>query len=199
MLASVSRHDFSSFPARHSHWTRGGGARGRTSRDPPQHPRHNTAAAHPPAIMNNLHEELIATDSPNILCSKLPSHWRQNKALPTAFRIVLVDEVPDGTEVSIHAGNDENCSAELRHCLTQFKNKVARFNDLRFVGRSGRGKSTQSINQFINQSINQPTNQRIDPSTQRALNRVHHVLRRYYASILGFRHLINNAECLYGH
>ncbi|OQV24333.1 putative Protein lozenge [Hypsibius exemplaris] len=92
-------------------------------------------------MMNNPHEqELIATDSPNILCSKLPSHWRQNKALPTAFRIVLVDEVPDGTEVSIHAGNDENCSAELRHCLTQFKNKVARFNDLRFVGRSGRGK-----------------------------------------------------------
>ncbi|GAU93502.1 hypothetical protein RvY_05433 [Ramazzottius varieornatus] len=85
-------------------------------------------------------QDLIATDSPNILCSKLPSHWRQNKALPIAFRIVVMEDVPDGTEVSIHAGNDENCTAELRHSLTQTKNKVARFNDLRFVGRSGRGK-----------------------------------------------------------
>ena len=56
-----------------------------------------------------------------------------------AFRIVVQEDVPDGTEVSIHAGNDENCTAELRHSLTQTKNKVARFNDLRFVGRSGRG------------------------------------------------------------
>lgn len=90
-------------------------------------------------MAGNSHDELISTDSPNILCSRLPTHWRQNKALPGAFRIVLAEEVPDGTEVSIHAGNDENCTAELRHCLTFFKNRVARFNDLRFVGRSGRG------------------------------------------------------------
>ncbi|XP_064413147.1 runt-related transcription factor 1 isoform X1 [Latimeria chalumnae] len=39
------------------------------------------------------------------------------------------------------AGNDENYSAELRNATAAMKNQVARFNDLRFVGRSGRGKS----------------------------------------------------------
>lgn len=37
------------------------------------------------------------------------------------------------------AGNDENYSAELRNASAVMKNQVARFNDLRFVGRSGRG------------------------------------------------------------
>lgn len=39
------------------------------------------------------------------------------------------------------AGNDENYSAELRNASAVMKNQVARFNDLRFVGRSGRGRS----------------------------------------------------------
>ncbi|CAI9622732.1 unnamed protein product [Staurois parvus] len=38
------------------------------------------------------------------------------------------------------AGNDENYSAELRNATAAMKSQVARFNDLRFVGRSGRGK-----------------------------------------------------------
>ncbi len=42
--------------------------------------------------------------------------------------------------VTIKAGNDENWSAELRNCSAVMKNHVAKFNDLRFVGRSGRGK-----------------------------------------------------------
>lgn len=48
--------------------------------------------------------------------------------------------VPDGTQVTVYAGNDEEFSAELRNNTTTFKNSVARFNDLRFIGRSGRGK-----------------------------------------------------------
>lgn len=47
--------------------------------------------------------------------------------------------VPDGTQVTVFAGNDEEFSAELRNNTTTFKNNVARFNDLRFIGRSGRG------------------------------------------------------------
>ncbi|KAG7280720.1 hypothetical protein CRUP_004520 [Coryphaenoides rupestris] len=47
------------------------------------------------------------------------------------------------------AGNDENYSAELRNASAVMKNQVARFNDLRFVGRSGRGKSfTMTITVF---------------------------------------------------
>lgn len=50
-------------------------------------------------------------------------------------------EVGDGTLVTVRAGNDENCCAELRNSTAVMKNQVAKFNDLRFVGRSGRGKT----------------------------------------------------------
>ncbi|KAG9335795.1 hypothetical protein JZ751_003627 [Albula glossodonta] len=95
--------------------------------------------------------ELVRTDSPNFLCSILPSHWRCNKTLPVAFKVVALGEVPDGTVVTVMAGNDENYSAELRNASAVMKNQVARFNDLRFVGRSGRGKSfTLTITVFSN-------------------------------------------------
>uniref|UniRef100_A0A8D2NAJ7 RUNX family transcription factor 2 n=1 Tax=Zonotrichia albicollis TaxID=44394 RepID=A0A8D2NAJ7_ZONAL len=57
------------------------------------------------------------------------------------LQVVALGEVPDGTVVTVMAGNDENYSAELRNASAVMKNQVARFNDLRFVGRSGRGKS----------------------------------------------------------
>uniref|UniRef100_A0A8C4QZM2 RUNX family transcription factor 3 n=1 Tax=Eptatretus burgeri TaxID=7764 RepID=A0A8C4QZM2_EPTBU len=85
--------------------------------------------------------ELVRTDSPGILCSVLPSHWRCNKTLPVPFKVLCLVDVPDGTEVCVLAGNDENCTAELRNTRAVTKQCVARFNDLRFVGRSGRGKS----------------------------------------------------------
>ncbi|XP_035006329.1 runt-related transcription factor 1 isoform X3 [Hippoglossus stenolepis] len=85
--------------------------------------------------------ELVKTDSPNFLCSVLPTHWRCNKTLPIAFKVVALGDIPDGTLVTVMAGNDENYSAELRNATAAIKNQVARFNDLRFVGRSGRGKS----------------------------------------------------------
>ncbi|XP_068424062.1 runt-related transcription factor 2 [Clinocottus analis] len=91
---------------------------------------------------------LVQTDSPNFLCSSLPQHWRCNKTLPRAFTVVsLCDDVPDGVLVTVMAGNDDNCSAELRNATATMKQGHAHFNDLRFIGRSGRGKSfTLSIN-----------------------------------------------------
>lgn len=83
--------------------------------------------------------ELVKTGSPYFLCSALPSHWRSNKTLPVAFKVVALGDVVDGTLVTVRAGNDENCCAELRNCTAVMKNQVAKFNDLRFVGRSGRG------------------------------------------------------------
>uniref|UniRef100_A0A673JYM3 Runt-related transcription factor n=1 Tax=Sinocyclocheilus rhinocerous TaxID=307959 RepID=A0A673JYM3_9TELE len=95
--------------------------------------------------------ELVRTDSPNFLCSVLPSHWRCNKTLPVAFKVVALGDVPDATVVTVMAGNDENYSGELRNASAVMKNQVARFNDLRFVGRSGRGKSfTLTITVFTN-------------------------------------------------
>nr|AAC28443.1 HeRunt-1 [Heliocidaris erythrogramma] len=95
--------------------------------------------------------ELVKTESPNFACSVLPSHWRCNKSLPVAFKVVSLGETKDGTMVTIAAGNDENYCAELKNNTAVMKNQVARFNDLRFVGRSGRGKSfTLSIFIYTN-------------------------------------------------
>lgn len=57
------------------------------------------------------------------------------------LQVVALGDIPDGTLVTVMAGNDENYSAELRNATAAIKNQVARFNDLRFVGRSGRGAS----------------------------------------------------------
>ncbi|XP_039994247.1 RUNX family transcription factor 2a [Xiphias gladius] len=91
---------------------------------------------------------LVRTESPNFLCSSLPQHWRCNKTLPRAFTVVaLGNDVPDGAVVTVMAGNEDNSSAELRNATATMKQGYAQFNDLRFVGRSGRGKSfTLSIN-----------------------------------------------------
>lgn len=78
----------------------------------------------------------------------LPTHWRSNKTLPVAFKVVALGEVPDGTLVTVMAGNDENFCGELRNNTAIMKNQVAKFNDLRFVGRSGRGKCMSPIIQF---------------------------------------------------
>ncbi|GIX94440.1 hypothetical protein CDAR_457251 [Caerostris darwini] len=91
-------------------------------------------------VIANHPNELVKTGSPCFLCSSLPTHWRSNKTLPVAFKVVCLGEVADGTVVTIRAGNDENYSAELRNASAVIKNQVAKFNDLRFVGRSGRGK-----------------------------------------------------------
>ncbi|XP_037932287.1 runt-related transcription factor 1-like [Teleopsis dalmanni] len=85
--------------------------------------------------------ELIRTSSPLFVCTVLPPHWRSNKTLPVAFKVVSLGDIMDGTMVTVRAGNDENYCAELRNCTAVMKNQVAKFNDLRFVGRSGRGEA----------------------------------------------------------
>lgn len=89
--------------------------------------------------------ELVRTNSPNFVCTILPSHWRCNKTLPVPFKVLSLSDVADGTKVILSAGNDENNSAELRNATANFKNQVARFNDLRFVGRSGRGELALAV------------------------------------------------------
>ena len=93
------------------------------------------------AVLSEHPGELVRTWSPNFVCSVLPSHWRSNKTLPVAFKVVALGEIKDGTKVTLTAGNDENFNSELRNGTAYIKNSVAKFNDLRFVGRSGRGES----------------------------------------------------------
>ncbi|KAK9747546.1 Runt domain [Popillia japonica] len=94
--------------------------------------------------------ELVRTGSPHVVCTVLPPHWRSNKTLPVAFKVVALGEVGDGTVVTVKAGNDENYCAELRNCTAIMKNQVAKFNDLRFVGRSGRViKGSNTVDRFV--------------------------------------------------
>jgi len=86
-------------------------------------------------------DRLIGTDSPNFACTALPTHWRANKTLPNVFRVVaLGGDVRDGTKVIVAAGNDENYCGELRNGVAFMLSGVATFTDMRFIGRSGRGK-----------------------------------------------------------
>jgi len=91
------------------------------------------------AAMRDLPEQLVRTGSPNVICSVLPEHWRVNKALPVAFHVVVLGSVEDGTTVTLAAGNDDNVCGELINATAVVYDQVARFNDLRFVARSGRG------------------------------------------------------------
>lgn len=67
---------------------------------------------------------------------------------------MALGDVPDGTLVTVMAGNDENYSAELRNATAAMKNQVARFNDLRFVGRSGRGRCLPTLTWY--QTVDMP-------------------------------------------
>ncbi|EHB08878.1 Runt-related transcription factor 3 [Heterocephalus glaber] len=94
---------------------------------------------------------------PLLVSWRNPEFWvvslSKDSAVPFSLcpQVVALGDVPDGTVVTVMAGNDENYSAELRNASAVMKNQVARFNDLRFVGRSGRGKSfTLTITVFTN-------------------------------------------------
>ena len=86
-------------------------------------------------------DRIVATDCPGFACTALPNHWRANKSLPSVFRVISIDgDVPDGTRVTISAGNDENWCGDVRNAVSFMVGGVAAFSDMRFVGRSGRGK-----------------------------------------------------------
>lgn len=52
--------------------------------------------------------ELIRTGSPLFVCTVLPSHWRSNKTLPVAFKVVALGDVNDGTMVTVRVCNWNN-------------------------------------------------------------------------------------------
>jgi len=91
------------------------------------------------AFVSQRPRDFVRTGSPNVVCSALPSHWRCNKALPSTFTVVALGEVANGTTVRLAAGNDENLCGEMRNATAVMNDSVAQFNDLRFIGRSGRG------------------------------------------------------------
>ncbi|KAI6183056.1 hypothetical protein M3Y97_00447400 [Aphelenchoides bicaudatus] len=82
-----------------------------------------------------------STANPDVACSTLPSHWRSNKSLPHQFSVLIFYPIADGTKVSVTAGNEENSLADIKNNTTEVQSQIAKFSDLRFVGKSGRGKN----------------------------------------------------------
>ncbi|CAF4654426.1 unnamed protein product, partial [Rotaria sp. Silwood2] len=78
--------------------------------------------------------------NPYFQCSSLPSHWRKNKSLRFILRTKNDIEIKSNTRVVILAGNDYNPCATLKNNISWFRGGQAEFNDLRFLGASGRGK-----------------------------------------------------------
>ncbi len=64
------------------------------------------------------------------------------------MKVIALSDVDDGTVVNLRVGNDENFCGELRNNTAVMKNNVAKFNDLRIIGRSGRGKARIYSNRF---------------------------------------------------
>lgn len=64
--------------------------------------------------------ELVRTDSPNFLCSVLPTHWRCNKTLPIAFKVLQPGEGGGAGEDQVEASRcPERASAEARWLLSR--------------------------------------------------------------------------------
>lgn len=68
------------------------------------------------------------------------SHWRKNKSLRFVLRAKNHIDVKPNTRVIILAGNDYNACATLKNNVSWFREGQAEFNDLRFLGASGRGE-----------------------------------------------------------
>ena len=69
------------------------------------------------------------------------SHWRKNKSLRFVLRAKHQIDIKTNTRVIIFAGNDYNPCAALKNNVSWFRDGQAEFNDLRFLGASGRGKT----------------------------------------------------------
>jgi hypothetical protein len=67
------------------------------------------------------------------------SHWRKNKSLRFILRSKHQVDIKPNTRVIILAGNDFNPCASLKNNISWFRGGQAEFNDLRFLGASGRG------------------------------------------------------------
>lgn len=84
--------------------------------------------------------EIHQTDASDVKCTKLPEFIRAKKYLGASFCVYFEEgSVQDGVRVTISAGNYKNPTAELKNNESVVRNNVAEFQDLRFLGKSGRG------------------------------------------------------------
>jgi hypothetical protein len=88
-----------------------------------------------------LKPDIYQTENDSVKCTKLPEFIRAKMYLGGSFCVYFSHNyVCDGTQVIIKAGNSINSNAELRNNESFVKDGIAEFKDLRFLGKSGRGK-----------------------------------------------------------
>lgn len=81
-----------------------------------------------------------STESPNIFVSILPGFTRANKYIGNYKVFITNNELPENTPVLIRAFSTKTGEGEMKNNCTIIKNGIACFEDLRFIGKSGRGK-----------------------------------------------------------
>jgi hypothetical protein len=85
--------------------------------------------------------DLYQTSNVNVRCTRLPDFIRAKMYLGAVFNVFFDNGcVAEGTPVHIAAGNDYNDNAQLRNNDSVVREGRAEFKDLRFVGKSGRGR-----------------------------------------------------------
>lgn len=98
--------------------------------------------------------EIYQTEDVNVKCTKLPEFIRAKKYLGAPFCVYFGDQPQlENVKCTISAGNFKNPSAELKNNECVIKNGVAEFDDLRFLGKSGRGTK---FNVYIQLETNPP-------------------------------------------
>lgn len=79
------------------------------------------------------------TENKNICVDKLPEFSRANKYIGEYNVYVKDNEVPDGTRCTIYAYSVKTGQGELKNNVSVVKDGIAKFDDIRFIGKSGRG------------------------------------------------------------
>lgn len=80
------------------------------------------------------------TENPNILVSVFTEFIRANKYIGNHTVLIKNSEVPEGCMVSLRAVSTKTGHGELKNNVTNVRNGVACFEDLRFISCSGRSK-----------------------------------------------------------
>ena len=94
--------------------------------------------------MNNSLElkELKSTEDPSVFVTGLPKFSRANKFIGNYYVYVAHNKIPDGTLVIIKAYSEKTGWGQMKNNTSVLRNGVAFFEDMRFVGKSGRSMSS---------------------------------------------------------
>jgi hypothetical protein len=83
---------------------------------------------------------IVDTSNDRVKCTKLPDFIRAKKRLYFPFEVYFEKGlVQDGCIVKLNASSKKNPGGELKNNVAAVSNGKATFEDLRFLGKSGRG------------------------------------------------------------